>query len=153
MKTFLPQPIKPSSWRLASVCLWSCESVLCCETTVKWGYEILLLFRFTAWVCFQFVRISKLLARVTQNLKYRAVFLVMLPVNTRPEYALLDSQTDTEELLLSVRSECLGQPSVSSAVTCISICFMVVQISVVTTVSNLPTARFILEQAGGTWHE
>lgn len=57
------------------------DEVFCCETTAKHCYEILLFFRFTAWKCFEFVKISKLLAKVTQNFKHRAVFLVTVPGN------------------------------------------------------------------------
>lgn len=76
---FSPKPMKASGWWPVSFCWWSCESVFCCETTAKHCYEILLFFRFTAWKCFEFVKISKLLAKVTQNFKHRAVFLVRVP--------------------------------------------------------------------------
>lgn len=78
---FSPKPLKGSGWWLVSFCWWSCESAFCHETTAKHCYEILLFFRFTAWKCFEFVKISKLLAKVTQNFKHRAVFLVTVPGN------------------------------------------------------------------------
>lgn len=76
-------------------CWWSCESVFCCETTAKHSYEILLFFRFTAWKCFEFVKISKLLAKVTQNFKHRAVFLVTVPGNEAKICPFGLSGTDT----------------------------------------------------------
>lgn len=134
--------IKTSSWWLASFCLWSCECVFCCETTAKWCYEILLFFRFTAWICFQFVKISKLLAKVTQNSKYRAVFLVMLPVNTRPKSALLDSQRLTpQKLLLSVRFVSLGKALVQQRLVS-GICFIILQISILTYTPLLITQQW-----------
>lgn len=69
--------------------------------------------------CFQFVQISKLLAKVTPNPKYRAVFLVMPPESRRPKSALLDSGwLDTTRVAAISEVHVFGA-GVSSAATCI----------------------------------
>lgn len=67
--------------------------------------------------CFQFVQISKPLAKVTPNLKYRAVFLVTPPESRRPKSALLDSgRLDTARVAAIGEVRVFGA-GVSSAAT------------------------------------